>query len=97
MTREEVSKISEFRFSMVVDGIERVTYVKISESELTPINTIAHFYSPEYMHLYRKNVIEKHLQKWALSHINLSWEELMDHDKSDTDQQHTGTPKQHQA
>lgn len=65
--------MTQFRFSMIDSGIERVDYVEIPEEEL--IGTFPLF-SPQYREVYRRNAIQKHLEKWALSQLNLSYEEV---------------------
>jgi hypothetical protein len=65
----------EFRFAMVDNGIERVCYVTITNKELTPRHMIS-TYDPLFYELYRKTLLETKLNSWALSKLNLSWEEV---------------------
>jgi hypothetical protein len=61
----------KYRYSMTIDGIERVAYVTISNKELTP-----HYLDPLFYEMYRNNLITTKLNSWALSKLNLSWEEV---------------------
>jgi hypothetical protein len=86
----------EFRFSMVAGGIERVAYVQIDEDKLdakSPLFPPGH----EFNKTYRENIIQQRLEKWALSHIDLNWEEVKGNDESNADILNSTTPEQHQA
>lgn len=72
--------MAEYRFSMIIDGVEHVSYRDIPDSEIHAalVGTI-------YAGWYRQNQIEKELRKWALSKLILSYEEVTDDGKGNSD------------
>lgn len=85
--------MARFRFSMVVDGEERVTYKSITENELQ--NPLLE--NPIHAKWYRQNRIETELRKWALSKLTLSYEEVTDNGKGNSDRINPTAEQQEEA
>lgn len=66
--------MAKIRMSMVIDGVNHVKVIHIDEGELNP--QLIHKLDPDYQRVYRENVIEKHMNKWALSLCKLNYREL---------------------
>lgn len=72
--------MAKFRLTMIVDGVERTKFVEINDLELKSFLRLP----PEREEMYRRNVIEKHLKRWALSNLTLSYEEVTDNGKGNS-------------
>lgn len=66
-----------FEFRMIVDGVERVKQVEIPDEEMKSQIFEHNTTFADYRQQYRENVIRKHLEKWALSHLQISYEEVI--------------------
>lgn len=70
----------EFRCSAIINGVEHVNYIEISDQELTPRVHLGE----KWNQVYRNNIITGRVNNWALSLFNLSWEEVKQ-DEGDAD------------